>query len=466
MLAVATLVGAGWSVLSRLTGRTIDFIVLLVLARVLTPEDFGLTALALSVVVIIDTVLEVPLIQALTRLEVVTRHHLDTAFTIGALRASIIFALVLIAAWPIGFFYDDVRLIPVVSVLALGAMSRGLVSPNMVRFTSSLNFRPVFISEVSGKLGSAALSLAVLRWGGGYWAIVASSVASPVIVAVASYVLAPYRPRFSLREWSEFREILGWISLSQLVSALNWQLDRVLLGRFIPPSTLGQYAMASDIAALPTQTIVGPAMSPLMAAFSRINQDKNRLLHAYLRAARLAMLIAAPACIGMAMTSDLLVSVLLGAKWMEAASYLRWIALTVLLNAYFQPLHAILVATRQTRLVFKINAAELALRLAVVPILIYQYAVAGALVGRAMISIAMFGLCLAVARRFATVPQQLYNLRTVAAACVILAVYVAAFRFYVIPTGVSDLGALLLTSGTGALVYISVLFGLGERFQA
>src|ERR1700753_3741929 len=114
MLTMKTILGAGWTVSSRLSGRLIDFVTILVLARTLTPADFGLTALAMTLTVIVDTVLQVPLIQALTRLENVTKSHLDTAFTLGVLRGAVLSLVVLSAAWPFAQIYNDHRLIPLV----------------------------------------------------------------------------------------------------------------------------------------------------------------------------------------------------------------------------------------------------------------------------------------------------------------------------------------------------------------
>jgi len=98
MLTRRTLFGAAWTVSSRLAGRLIDFATLLVLARTLTPSDFGLTALAMTLTVIVDMVLEIPVIQALTRLSEIKKSHLDTAFTLGALRG---FALATVVLGPL-----------------------------------------------------------------------------------------------------------------------------------------------------------------------------------------------------------------------------------------------------------------------------------------------------------------------------------------------------------------------------
>jgi hypothetical protein len=107
MLSTKTILGAGWSVSARLGGRAIDFVTVLVLARTLTPADFGLTALAMTLIAIVDTVLEIPLLQALTRLKCVEKSHLDTAFTLGVLRGLLVSLVVLAAAWPFSIIFHD-----------------------------------------------------------------------------------------------------------------------------------------------------------------------------------------------------------------------------------------------------------------------------------------------------------------------------------------------------------------------
>ena len=133
MLTTKTILGAGWTVSSRLAGRGIDFITVLVLARALTPADFGLTAIASTLVFILDAVLEVPLILALTSLRDVTKSHLDTAFTLGILRALLLLTIVLSAAWPFAQVYGDNRLPALVAALAFGPIARSLYSPGRVK---------------------------------------------------------------------------------------------------------------------------------------------------------------------------------------------------------------------------------------------------------------------------------------------------------------------------------------------
>ena len=183
-----------------------------------------------------------------------------------------------------------------------------------------------------------------------------------VATTLITYLLAPYRPALSLINLPEFSTFLGWFSSAQVVSALSWQFDRALLGYFVTKSDLGQYTMASDLSVLPTQSLIGPAMQPVMAAFSRINDDPERLRNAYLKASRFTMMLAVPTCIGMSLTSDLIVNVLLGAKWKDAGIYLQWLAIATVLSAYYQPLYSLALAINRPSIIFRLNFIELCSR--------------------------------------------------------------------------------------------------------
>jgi PST family polysaccharide transporter len=150
----------------------------------------------------------------------------------------------------------------------------------MIDFAKKLDFRRNLICEFVGK--SAALTVSVsLAWKtGSYWAIAAGTIAAPIAGDVASYFLAPHRPRLTLREWREFGGFLGWSTASQAINALNWQMEQLLLGRFISRPELGRFSMAANLAVLPTQVIVLQVSFPLTVAFSLIRHDSRRLADA------------------------------------------------------------------------------------------------------------------------------------------------------------------------------------------
>lgn len=163
-----------------------------------------------------------------------------------------------------------------------------------------------------------------------------------------------------LRDFSAFT---GWYTASQILSAFSWQYDRVFLGYNVEKAVLGRYSLASDFSVMPTQSLIGPAMRPVMAAFATMADDRRRLRLSFLKAARLTMFIALPAGIGIALTADQIVNVVLGSQWSSAAVYLRWLSLAVMFTAYYQPVSSLCLAVDEPNLLLKINIIEAAVKL-------------------------------------------------------------------------------------------------------
>jgi len=429
----------------------------------LTPADFGLIGLAATLVLVFEMIFEVPLSQVLTRLKHVEKADLDTAFTLGLLRSALLASVFLAAAWPFADFYQDDRLLSLVAALAVGPIARGLYNPAMVSFSRELNFRPIFFTEVAGKICASALALAAVYAGAGYWAIVVNSVAAAVVAATLSYGLAPYRPTLSLSRASRFLVFMSWFSAAQVLADLNWQFDRFLLGRLVGKDTLGRYVVASDLAFLPTQSLIGPAMSAIMPAFAKMQADRERRRGAFLKVANYSMLIAAPASIGMALTADLFVPVLLGPQWQDTAGYLQLLSLTVLPVPYYQAIHALAIASDRPSLVFRLNLLDLALRVIALPAGFYFGSITGVLAGRGAVAVLMFGACLITARHLLDLGifQQLANLGVAVMAASIMTVAVLALRLGIDGLGLPDPAALGLVVTVGALTYFGVLHAVG-----
>jgi PST family polysaccharide transporter len=208
-------------------------------------------------------------------------------------------------------------------------------------------------------------------------------------------------------------------------------------------------------------------MQPLIAAFSSIHDDRERLRSAYLKASRFTMLLAAPTCIGMSLTSDMIIDVLLGSKWKEAAVYLQWLALATVLNAYYQPLHSLALATNRTDLVFRLNLLDLCSRILLVSMGLYFYSLPGVIVSRGAISLIMFIFSLLAARYLIgiKVVSEVANLWKVAAAGAAMAVFVLILRHELTGMDLNAFLALGLTAAFGAAVYIGALFLLGVQFK-
>src|SRR5271154_1815520 len=140
MLAHKTAAAGLLLVATRVLTRFGDLITLLVLAYELKPADFGLVALAASLIFITEAIFELPLVEVALLADVLERSHLDTAFTLSMLRGLGVMAILLLLAWPFAHFYHDPRLVPLIAVISLSPGTRGLQSPKLITYIKVLSF--------------------------------------------------------------------------------------------------------------------------------------------------------------------------------------------------------------------------------------------------------------------------------------------------------------------------------------
>lgn len=372
---------------SRLITRCIDFGALVVLARLLSPEDFGLVAIAMSVVMIVEAVMELPLGFALVTLSTRTKLHYDTAFTLQLLRGLFLAALLLISSWPLSQIYNDPRLLPLVCVLSLAPASRGLSSPRMVEFSLNFEFLPNLIMEVVGKLVALALSLASAWLTKSYWSLAIGTIASPVTMLVVSYIYAPFLPAISLKKWRDFAGYVRWTTFGQTIRALLWQMDPLIVGRFVNRFELGGYTMAGNLAALPGQIFVVQLMNPLVVAFSAVREDTQRLAAAYQKSAVSIVALGLPIMVGMSLTAEPLLRVAFGEKWLAAAPILRWLPWAIIPSFYTGPLAPLAVTLQRVRVITRLVVIELCIKFPVMLVGIWYYGIAGAVAARVLIAL-------------------------------------------------------------------------------
>lgn len=360
--------GAAWLIGSRLGTRLVDLATLAILARLLDPASFGLVAIAMTVLLIVEAVFEMPILQALVRIAVLDAAHFDTAFTLGVIRSAVLAATMAVAAWPLAWLYGNTRLAPLICVLALAPAMRGAVSPRMAVFARQISFQRDFVIELAGKSAALVAATVVAVTTHSYWAIVAGTVTTPAVTAAVSYLFAPYRPRLTLVHWPAFRGFLGWSSAAQVLSAFNWQCDRLLLGHFASPAGLGRYALAGDLSSLPDTALVVPVGRPLMAAFALIRDDVPRLRRAYLKASSTIVLLGLPLCLVLSLLADPVVRLLLGGKWLAAIPIVRWLALASVPMMIVAPFAGLAMAEGRTDILFRQKMIESGIKIPAVAV--------------------------------------------------------------------------------------------------
>ena len=324
------------AVLMQWTLRFIGLISVFILARLLTPADFGLVGLAMATIALVEIFSVIGLRQALLRIDTPARDHLDTAWTIQ-LVLFLILALVLALLTPLASsFYGEPALTPIMLVLSLRFVFLGLVNIGIVDFDRNMEFGRDMRMRVSTRLLAFVGTIAAAILLRSYWALVIGLVLQSALLAAMSYVAHPYRPRLSL---SRRRELLGvslWMFLSASAQVMHHQIERIVIGRFFSIHLLGLYSVSKDLGAMFTQEIATALNRVTFVTTARggrpLSEGPERLgsmLGAY-------AMIAAPLGLGLAATADEAVRVLLGAQWGAAAPFLEILAPASALYAVYK----------------------------------------------------------------------------------------------------------------------------------
>lgn len=374
--------GAGaWTVGTRLATKLIDLAMLLCLARFLGPAEFGLVAMAMAAVFVVEALFELPMAAALIRVPTLTSDMLHTAFTLSLLRGIAIALLLLAVAWPLAAFNDEPRLKALLAVLALAPALRGLVSPRMVEFARAFNFRPDAVMELSGKATAFIASVVIAIATRSYWAIAAATVCGPLVSTLLSYYIAPLRPRLTFSQWWHFSSLIGWNFLSQLGSALNWQIDRLILPRLSTDTMFGQYAMGKQLSEIPIQALIQPLGRPTMAALATAGENRSSR---YLQLSHGIALVIIPAMGVPVLLPEVLVRGVLGPAWLLAADWLRWLSALALLGLPAVFMGSLAITMDRARWVSVRTFIELLVRLPLVWLGAVHYGIPGAIAGSAV----------------------------------------------------------------------------------
>jgi O-antigen/teichoic acid export membrane protein len=462
MLGHKTAISGSLMVVARLISRVIDLAIMLVLARLLSPADFGLVAIAMIVVLITEAALELPLSQALVRLPVIEPAYYDTAFTLSLLRGALLCAIMCMCAIPFAHFYKHPALIPLICALSLAPAARGLFNPRMAQFAKDLNFKYEFFFELAGKASALIFGTTTAFLTHSYWSIAICTIMAPLVTTMLSYCVKPVRPRLTLSDWRVFADFLGWISLSQIIMAMNWQSDQVLLGKLMSPTRLGYFTNANNVASIPSLALFSPLMRPLLSAFAMVKHEPARLTRVYQVASTAIVALGLPLMAWESLAAGPLVRLLLGAKWVGAIYMLHWLAISVLPTFFGVAIVPLSMALDQTKQLAWRNFVQFCFKLPTIIVGAVMFGFAGVIAARLLAETADAIYCMMIARQIVGLPlakQFLDCWRCFVATCVMAIILNLCGHLFTLGTSaLVQIVSLVSTGVIGFGVYLLVLF--------
>ena len=334
-----TVKGLGWSAVDNAARYGMQFMVGIVLARLLSPDDYGLLGLVGIVTVLCTALVNGGFTTALIRKKDATDDDYNTVFICNLGMSLLLYVVVFLCAPLIAGFFEREELTPLVRVSSLGLIIGALGMVQQTRLTKRIDFKTQTKITIAATAVSGILGIGMALTGFGVWALVAQQLISQIISTILLYIYNRWLPclRFSIESFHELFGF-GWkMMVSILLDAVWKELNQVVVGKFYNPATLGQYTRAKHYAQLFSQNLTAVMERVTYPVLSSIQDDKERMVSVYRRMIRTSMFITTVAMFTLGAVSEPLIYCMIGPKWHEASTYLPLICITYSLY----PLHAI-----------------------------------------------------------------------------------------------------------------------------
>ena len=330
--------------------RVSRIVTAVILARLLAPADYGLAAMVLVASSLVIIFSDLALGSALVQRKTLTEADRSTVFW-TSLGAGLAFtAAGFLLAGPVAGFYGEPDVKPLFAAFSVTFVVTALSSTQVALMNREMDFRRLELRQMASYAIGAVVGIVIAALGFGAWAIIWQQIAIAVTSTFLLTVLSPWRPQFvyslaSLRDLGSFgARVFG----TRLLFYLNRNVDNILIGRFLGTSALGAYALAYNVMLMPFSNIAGPIQQVLFPAFSRMQEETDRIGAAWIRVNRLVGAISIPALTGLAIVAADFVPVVLGDRWSAATPVIQILCWVGLLQSLQRLNSAILEARNRT----------------------------------------------------------------------------------------------------------------------
>lgn len=309
--------GIFWNGTSQLLTQIFQLIVVVILARLLSPRDFGIAGLATIFVGLVATINELGLSAAIIQRKNVDNVHLSTSFWINVIMGIVLFILaILLSPIVANFFKEDIiKPIVIVSSISLIIGSFSIIQKALLE--KNLDFKKITIVEICTTIISGTISIIMAIGGYGVWSIVVGGISGSIISGIMLWNVNKWRPSLTF-SFSHFKELFDYgsnVMGSKFLGSVVMRIDSIIVGKIFGTTTLGYYTLARNLTSFPVQRISWTIMRVIFPAFSIIQEDSDTLRKGYLKVIRYVSLITFPMFAGMLVVAPEFISVFYGEKW-------------------------------------------------------------------------------------------------------------------------------------------------------
>ena len=334
-----TIKGTAWSAADAFLGQGVTFLVGIVLARMLSPDEYGLIGICLIFNTVLSGIVDSGFSNALIRKKNCTDVDYNTMFVTNLTISIVLYALLFVSSPFVSQFFNRYELTSLIRVTGLVLLANALSITQITILTKRIDFKTKTKASLVSAIASGIIGIAMAFMGFGVWVLVGQILSKQILYTICLWVLNKWWPSFtfSLKSF-HYMWGFGWkLLVSGLLNNIWNQLYQVVVGKFYSPATLGQYTRGQEYASIFSSNLTNIIQRVSYPVLSEIQDDKHRMVEGYRRVIKMTMFVTAICMISLGAVAEPLIYCLIGPQWHEAATYLPLICISMSLY----PLHSI-----------------------------------------------------------------------------------------------------------------------------
>lgn len=322
--------GLSWGLADNIVGAGMTAVVSILLARILTPEDFGLVGMVAIFIALGNSLMDSGFSGALIRKENVSDKDLNTVFYTNLVLGTIIYAILYFIAPSIAKYLNVKSLVEILRVLGLSVIIISFTQVQKVNFIRKIDFKTQAIISLIASVASGVISLWMALTGWGVWSLVAQQLVKQGAVSVLLWIFSKWKPSliFSTTSFKEMFSFGSKLLACSLISVIWNEIYSFVIGKMYNPVAVGYFNRADKFKSMVTSNIGQAVQRVGYPVMSSIQDDPQRQVRVYKKIVRLTILLTATLVFGLIGCAEAMIEVLIGSKWLPSVEFLRILGLS------------------------------------------------------------------------------------------------------------------------------------------
>lgn len=331
--------GVFWSTVERFSVQGVQFLIMIVMARLLTPHDYGIIGMLAIFLAVSQSLIDSGFSQALIRKQDRTEVDNNTVFYFNIVVSALLYVILYVSAPFVADFYDTPQLCPVMRVVCLGIMFNSLAVVQRALLTIRIDFKTQAKAALTAAITSGVVGIVMAYHGFGVWSLVTQQLLNLGINTGLLWLLSKWRPRL-VYSWQSFHELFAFGSkllASGLLDTIYRNIYPIVIGKLFSASSLGHYTRAHQFSEFPSSNLTGIIQRVTYPVLCEIQDDDERLSNIYRRFLKLSAFVIFPLMVGLSSVAQPFVNIILGQQWGFCGQLLQIICFSMM----WYPIHSI-----------------------------------------------------------------------------------------------------------------------------